>query len=406
MSKRKKKKQNNNQQPKLSEPEKYTVQEAEVTTEKGPEDNKPEPKSETPDKQEESYFIYEYLKKNPAVLIAVVSALVAVVTMVLKLGSYLYHIAYLNYWNIDSKFVSTPETYWLEDIALSFALLVSGMIYMGLMNETVSTFKKHKYFIKKIKTILKANEYKFNKSIVVTKKKNAKQSKKKESNNNYDIKMNLEAYKEVKKWCKQASISAWMQVIVHFFLLEIIWGIVMYIVYLSQGNKSNNSLIFFCLVILIFGLLVAISCYHIVSVDKEISKNDLNKSLIKLENNDYELPMFPIRKIGKLGVRFYLSNNYIFRGCAFMFVIFISFVIIEHEQGEDDAKNLKDHICVTTIDNTDYAIIAQDSDNIIAERIDIKDKPPAIYDNEQILIPKENIEIKVYSFESVSRKKS
>ena len=240
MSKSKKDKRNKKQQPKHSEPEKNAVQEAEVITEKEPEENKPEPQSETSDKKEESYSIYEFLKKDTKVLIAAVTAMVTVIIAILKFSLYMYHIGYMSYWKVDPKLVSTSETS-LEDIGLSFVFLVSEMIYMGLMNDTVSTFKKHKYFIKKIITILKANEYKFNKSIVVTKKKNAKQSKKKESNNNYDIKMNFEAYKEVKKWCKQASISAWMQVIAHFFLLEIILGIGMYIVYLEQGNTNNTN---------------------------------------------------------------------------------------------------------------------------------------------------------------------
>ena len=111
--------------------------------------------------------------------------------------------------------------------------------------------------------------------------------------------------------------------------------------------------------------------------------------------------MFPIRKIGKLGIRYYLSNKYIFRGCAFMIIIFIAFGFMEYWHGETDAVNLKDHICVIKYEKEKYAIIAQDTDNIIAERIVINGNSADIYVNEQILIPKENIEMKVYSFEKV-----
>ena len=353
--------------------------------------------------KKDNYSIYEYLKKNTSVLIAVVSALIAIISMILKIGSYLYHIAYLNYWNIDPKLVSAPETYWLEDIALSFALLVSGMIYMGLMNETMSTFKKHKYSIKTIKTILKENEYKFNKSKVVTKKKNKKQSKKKEPNGDYDIKLNLETYKEIKKWCKQASISAWIQVVGYFFLLEIIWGIVMYIAYLKQGDINEKSSMFFLSVILISGLFIAFSVYMIAGIDKE---KNIKRILTHLEDNDYELPMFPIRKIGKLGVRFYLSNKFIFRGCVFMIVIFICFIFMEHEQGVQDAENLKGHVPIIQIENNDYAVTAQDKNIFVVEKIDINNNNAVIYVNEQTVIPKENIKMRVYSFDSISRQNS
>lgn len=353
--------------------------------------------------KKDNYSIYEYLKKNTSVLIAVVSALIAIISMILKIGSYLYHIAYLNYWNIDPKLVSAPETYWLEDIALSFVLLVSGMIYMGLMNETMSTFKKHKYSIKTIQTILKENEYKVNKSKVVNKKKNKKQSKKKEPNGDYDIKLNLETYKEIKKWCKQASISAWIQVVGYFFLLEIIWGIVMYIAYLKQGDINEKSSMFFLSVILISGLFIAFSVYMIAGIDKE---KNIKRILTHLEDNDYELPMFPIRKIGKLGVRFYLSNKFIFRGCVFMIVIFICFILMEHEQGVQDAENLKGHVPIIQIENNDYAVTAQDKNIFVVEKIDINNNNAVIYVNEQTVIPKENIKMRVYSFDSISRQNS
>ena len=120
-------------------------------------------------------------------------------------------------------------------------------------------------------------------------------------------------------------------------------------------------------------------------------------------DNKSELPMYPIQRIVNMKIRSIFSNNNLFR-VMLLFCISIPFIAIEYEQGKTDAENLKDHICVTTIDNTNYAIIAQDSDNIIVERIDIKDEKATtatVYCNEQILIPKKNIEMKVYSFEKV-----
>lgn len=361
---------------------------------------------ESEKQSEEKYSIYEYLKKNTAVLIAVVSALIAVISTILKFGSYLYHIAYLNYWNIDPKLVSTPETYWLEDIALSFALLVFGIIYMGLINETMSTFRKQKYLIKIVKTILKDNEYKFNKSKEVTKKRSTKQNKKKESVDDYDMKLDLETYKELKKWCKQASITAWGQVVVYFILFEIILGMVMYIAYLKQGNINEKSSMFFFSVILILGIFIAIIGYFFANINKEKLKEDLIKQSKKSRDGNIELPMFPIRKLGKLGVRFYLSNKYIFRGCIFMIVIIFAFLFMEHEQGVQDAENLKKRISITKIDNNYYSVIIQDNDNFIAERIEVNNKDAIIYVNEQIIIPKDNTEITVKSFDEISKQYS
>ena len=75
---------------------------------------------EETEQPEESYSIYEFLKNDTSVLIAVISGLVAIILAFLKLGSYLYHTAYLNYWNIDSRLLTTQELYWLENIIFSF----------------------------------------------------------------------------------------------------------------------------------------------------------------------------------------------------------------------------------------------------------------------------------------------
>ena len=220
---------------------------------------------------------------------------------------------------------------------------------------------------------------------------------------NLDIKLNKNEYEELKKWCKQANINAWRQVIGYFVLLEIIWGVVIYIAYLQQGNIHSKSLILFLAAIFISGLFIAITGYFFSSINKEKIKKECIEELEKADESNYELPMFPIRKLDKLGIRYFLSNRYIVRGFAMMIIIFIGFFIMEYNQGRQDAENLKNRISITKINNNNYSVIIHDTDSFIAERIEINDKDAIVYVNEQIIVPKDNIEITVRSFDSISR---
>ena len=89
-----------------------------------------------------------------------------------------------------------------------------------------------------------------------------------------------------------------------------------------------------------------------------------------------------------------------------MIVIIFAFLFMEHEQGVQDAENLKKRISITKIDNNYYSVIIQDNDNFIAERIEVNNKDAIIYVNEQIIIPKDNTEITVKSFDEISKQYS
>lgn len=366
-----------------------------------------ESKTETAEQPKESYSIYEYLKNNTSILISVISALVAIAAAVLKLGYYLYHTAYLNYWNIDSKLISTTETYWLEDIALSFALLFIGIAFVGLINETSGTFKKCRYFIKCIKKLIKnqkkeINNLKKEKNLLSESKKNHKRIK--EILGSLNIKTSK--YEKLKKEKTKIKIIAWGQFLVHLFLYALAFGAVFYIFSLKYSVSQNGSLITILITVISLELLTAVFGY----ITTPINKKAIEEKCIELlnENNVHnihcELPMFLISKIGTFGVKHYLSNKYIFRISIFMIIFFTGFLFAVSDQGKKDALSFKSNFLITTINNTDYAIIATDSDNIIAERIEVNGKDATIYVNEQIIISKENIEMNVCTFDNISKK--
>ena len=359
--------------------------------------------TETPieetEQPEESYSIYEFLKNDTSVLIAVISGLVAIILAFLKLGSYLYHTAYLNYWNIDSRLLTTQELYWLENIIFSFVFMISCVIYIGLLSESASTLKKCNYYKKYANKLIK----KVNKQVKELKiQLSAAQDIETKDNIAEEIKNIIFKIESVKKERGKIKLLARVQFIANAFFFSIVFGLIFYVTLLQYSNSSKDGIKITVLLIIFMSIFITISGYFTTVIDKQ-KMDDKCRSLFEENQKDVEIPMYPFRKLSKLGIKHYLSNKYIFKILFFMCVVLCSFLYIQSEQGKSYADKIGSKISITTIDETAYAIIAVDSDNIIAERIEINDKKAVVYVNEQIIIPKENIEMKVYTFENVTK---
>lgn len=391
MTNPKKKKQNKKQQPKTNEPEKI-VEQDEVIMAKESEDNNSEPQNETIDQSEESYSIYEYLKKNPAVLIAVVSGLIAIISTGLKLSSYFSHIGYLKSWNINAKFVSTSETYRLEDIGLSFAFLVVGLIYMILTDEAISVFKRKGDSLKPLKKEKKSIKHELK-----------EYNKKKEISKN-DKKINemkKSQYDDIKNDIIRTKKESKSELFRNLILYSLIFGSIVFIFFLRYSYTKESIILYILCSFVYIVIILVIPMFFFFILPLFIGFFKKNN---KHGDDESKSKMYPIKEMRNLEIKYFLSNENLFKVGLLIFIISISFVVIEYSQGKKDAENLKNHICVIKYDEKDYAIIAQDTDNIIAERIVIKGSSADIYVNEQILIPKEKIEMEVHSFEKIHKK--
>lgn len=98
----------------------------------------------------------------------------------------------------------------------------------------------------------------------------------------------------------------------------------------------------------------------------------------------------------------FLSNKTI-KFASILIIIYVLFFGLSIIVFNDSKAKKQKEFQIINNDNITYAILHVDDSNIIAERIEIDDKNAVIYVNEQIIIPKENLEMKVYTFENVTR---
>lgn len=83
---------------------------------------------------------WKYLRKNPSLIIAVVSAIVTLTSAIMSFSCRLATVTFLRYWNIDTLYAAYNVPNLGSIFAISFIFLLCGTISMFVVKNTVSKF--------------------------------------------------------------------------------------------------------------------------------------------------------------------------------------------------------------------------------------------------------------------------
>ena len=373
--------------------------------------------TETPieetEQYEESYSIYEFFKNDTSFLIAVASALIAIAAAFLKMCSSIYQNGYLKYWNINPKFADNVSSYWFETIAFSFlffvvvvfsSLVISSNlpIYLNQIEVSISRIIKiyrNKREIKGVKKELKHTKLKLSKLKDSIEKDELSEIIERLEKENKDI--NRECKNLEKSMC-EINVAIICEMTKYTILIGLVFISFGFPVIFQGDANSNLSLVAiglcYAMIVFAFAFLSIIMIIIRALRKKTLSFNKYSKE--EVINIFSQKPS--LKRILSSHSDRYLSDKTIkFALILIMiYVLFFSLNIIIFN--DSIAKNQKEFQIINNNSIT-YAILHVDDSNVIAERIEINDKNAVIYVNEQIIIPKEEIEMKVYTFKNVTR---
>ena len=397
MTKKKSKKQTKNQKKDVainsitshSENEEFFNQD-EVSSSADTENNITDLVKSEPKQVEDSYSIYEYMKNNTSFLIACASALVAIMTVFFKIGSYLYTSKYLNYWHIDQKLISTAETYWWEDIATSFILQILLYIFYAINFKNNNAYLCKKLYIRGFKKRNKKNKKRVQR--IEKKLKLGTKDYKRIKTEIQDIKNEISDFKKI-IW--EYRLKNFLLFVFNIFINLFLTFFICLLLSRKSDSLYKTFSSAFILMLVLFLIIYVISKIYIKAKRKD-------NNIINNADNSED---YPLIKIATSNIKILLSNNNIKFLMYYFVVISSMFIISRPISGYTDAKTEK-NISVVIINNKEYALVYSNTDNFIAERIEIQGKNATVFVDEQMFISKENIDIKKYKFDNVYRRKS
>ncbi len=346
--------------------------------------------------KDEDHSIYKLLKEDGTIIGAVGTALVTLLAFCLRMSSYLYHLAFLKYWDIDPNIVSEPENYWLENIAFSFLFTVSSMVYMNLLTNLLVEKALNKEPIRRVTKELKKRE------------KKRRQHQREISHDRNDLEKNRREhstayYNESKSFLDQEEKQITMlqseavqlkQKIKeskkvhnkHYRLKLIGWSIPFTIVASMSYARTSSSLLQ-----RLGAALLSVFVYWILALVS--SKILIRKKIASLSDEDIwkEEGTNGLYSTLVKGSSELFTNDKIIVTVVMLICYGLIFLVLQNINGRTDAKQKRTFLIVNASD-TAYAVITSDSDYMIAEEIMISDdsKSATIYSDSIFIISKES----------------
>jgi len=363
-----------------------------------------------------STSIIDYFRKETSILIAALSVASVLFASYFKLCSYLNQVSYLKYWDISSTIVENTSSYWLNYIGFSFFFFIGSAysflyivsnypVYLecsellrAVKKEINKTKKKCKKAKKELnKTLRMLNNMEKSDLIIRTNEKITSEKQEIESYEKDTVKFKTEI-----NICKRYLRTQALIVIILIGMV-LIPSVSLLIIY-DRGNVFNSIILAIILYILVF---IALYVLHLIILFVRIllkktlklssySKEDRHRILTAKKSATRIFRMNPDRKI---------TNSDLFGVAILLFIYVVMFMLFSSQVGNSKAKDQKTFNVVKYCEE-EYAIIQSDSGYIIAEKIDINEKEATIITGEQIVLKKENIISKKYSFDSVSVKRN
>ena len=349
------------------------------------------------------HSIYDYLKENTALLLAVVSAMVAIVSFFAKLVTLISARKELAFWEFNSSYA----TFGGESIVYTVILAIIFSCFITasstLFSSTYEAYLQQKKFHLLAKYFLKKEKHNL--------KRLAEKSKKGKATE-LEVFV-LENAELIKTSTKESKKSAYKDLFFNLFFIFVIIccnSILFAITTVSDAGSDTWLVAFALFIVQLFTLWLLKTLTKKTVIKKKELKEKCNDAdyIVKFfkERKDKE---YPFNKIFKNGLRSVLSNSNIISIIVMIilncFILSCSFTFTKIDPIER-SKTFQ----ITTVDSTPYAIVYQDDEKYYLEEIKVEveqtegEEPKEIlivYTNRQRIITSDDIKIEVKKYDDI-----
>ncbi len=363
------------------------------------------------------YHIFDYFKEHPSLFVTAASALVAMISVFLKLTAFLGANSYLMYFNVDNT-IYKQSTQFIYFITIALALLIVIILFQGFSVKTFESYLpyKKKYLLQKYslrnirdrQKIRKKELKKLEKRLSRVAKAIPNDDEIKRTEN--DLSLLKEENKEIKNKYKSIARSIRKCRLLLFVLIGIsclLAGIVIFVISLLMFSIDmydwKKTILFSIIVSAVYVSVNFVENWFLICViqikRKEI-KADSQLEIKEIDLKYSNFSKFPINSLINGDFKSLLNDS----NCK-KFVFSVAFCIIillfaSAWSGSKTASNQQDFFIVNK-DNQIYAVIYNNGENSVLEKIEIENDSILIDTMHQKIISSKDIDMKKYTFNKV-----
>ena len=362
------------------------------------------------------YHAYDYFKQHSSALFAIISAFVAIISLVLNFSAFLSTNSYLMYFKVDNvTYKASTQFVYLIAIALIFFTVI--VIFQGFLSKTFDIYLPYKrklilykYYFKKIKknieygkkmrTAIQKNLTDSFDSTDDNKKEQTEKDLKWLCNSAKEIESEYKSIKkDVRKWRIVYSILLVLSCVLVWFVLSIVSILLLSVASYEWDNILSSAMLYSISLVLIGALENwFLSCVLRVNRKKIKADAELNKKEILPLYSD--LPEFPINSILDGNFKSFLSDSNCKRFIATIIFCLTLIVVVSSWSGSQSAKTQKSFFVLADNDQT-YVLIYNNGESAILEKAEINGNNIIIDTTHQKIVSSIGLDMEKYEYNSV-----
>ena len=358
------------------------------------------------------YRVYNYMKEHTTVLVACVSAFVAVVSFLVNFAVDQYSNAYLRYWMIDTVYKMDHDTGLFHRFILT-VLYIGVIIFIHqIMTKTASAFGYYHKFLSALRWNYKGKK-KIRRRIKHQVRRVVRQNRRLakidhdhvgsalfseiESLKNQQQRIDSEI-REI--GCLKFTCDVWIGINVLISAL-IMFAIVWFVVYLVQFNNTGKGgvgpVIFSVLMVLCEFILYffPVCCARKADKRKEFGIEELQKEIEQA--NHYS---FPIVWLFEVEIKELLSDLKIRQLLVAVLLIFAVLIGTYISAGKNSAMRMKEFpICAD--ETGTYAVVYNNGESLVLKSVEISENQIEIDVRKQKVVSATDVSYQIHTFETV-----
>lgn len=357
----------------------------------------------------DKHSIYNYFKDHPSVLIAAVSALVAVLTVALNYINFVNINAYLSFFEIEyTGAVTTPQIRYFFAIAAGFlVVLVISQSFISRTFEAYTPYKRRFLLCKYAKRSAKKKIKEVQRIYKEYKTQTESYSKAEQDEIEHNCQDAQEAfekltyhYKKMKKRRKMYQLLIGISCFITWLLMFLV-SLLMFAVVIPQ---ITQAMLFAALASLLYtGVAATVNwgLYCVIQIKRKQIKQDVEKDESEQVLSYDEFPTIPITTAVNFDIRKALTNTTWKLAMITTVAVLLSSTFMSSTLGTKTAET-KNAFFIITREDVDYAVIYTDGDTAILEKATIQDDQITIDTSDQMMISLSGVPMKKQVFEEVN----
>lgn len=359
------------------------------------------------------YSVYNYMKEHTTVLVACVSAFVAVISFVLNYAASRYTGAYLQYWVVDMAYAKENNTELVYAVLFSllytFVIVVTNKIMgstadaFGFYNRIMSALKWYYKDIRaekqKIKQKMKLLEREY------TRTTNNKKTKASLPNKSVE-KMQAEQQALNVSMQDLSSLRRKCQLYLGLNVLGsalIIFGLLIVSVDLAASNDGTGQtlgLMLIASIVVIFDLFLYILPAYYSSRIKKREYKDITLQHLEEEIKHADKHRFPFAAIAHTAVKDLLSNRRLLQIAILSVLLVLMNIAMYSTTGRIDAEKARE-FPVCTDETGTYAVVYNNGESLVLKSAEISGNQIEIDVRNQKVISATDVSYQIRTFETV-----